>query len=222
MVDFRTESTIDGGYEVENLGEALEFQEFGGLDGGELAHLTQVIAFEVSNHDEFGDFFWGGEEVIGRFFISCRLVFSGTSAFDGAGSDGVSAEAEEQLRRGREDGLRFADLKEGGEWCRGDVAEGAIEVEGACEGGPRGDSPMAEVDLINIAGADVFLSLHDGLDEYFLRGFELEVEGLGGVKRFGVGRFCGGEITGEHVSDFEPFAGGVVEGEHVGVDSECE
>ena len=58
VVDVRAQPSVDGGDEVEDLLEALELQQLRDAHAAEFADLPEVVALEIGDHDEFGDFLW--------------------------------------------------------------------------------------------------------------------------------------------------------------------
>lgn len=55
-IDLRAQGSFHGGDEMENLRKSFELEQFRGFDGPELADLTEVVALQISDHDELSEF----------------------------------------------------------------------------------------------------------------------------------------------------------------------
>ena len=160
--DFFPEGASYCGEEVVDVGEFLELEELGDVDGAVVADLAEVVAEEVGDHDELGDFFGGGDEIVGGAFVVVGVGEAWSCAFDGAGLDGASGDAEEALGGGGEDLLGMAELgevEEGGVGGGGGAADLGVELVDIGLRGEGGGEALGEVDLVDVAGGDVVFGL---------------------------------------------------------------
>ncbi len=152
--DVGAELAFDGRDQVKDLFEALEAQEVGHAHAAVFADAPEIVAFQVGDHDEFGDFFGRGEQLVGGAFVAVGFRSPRAGAFDGTGDRVAAAEAQKSLRRSGEDG-------------------GAVEIEVSRVGSGRvvakrfverpsvagkvGRKAVSEADLIDVACSDVVL-----------------------------------------------------------------
>ena len=207
------EGSANGGDEVVDVLEFFELEHVGDLHGAVFTNLAEIVAEEVGDHDELGSFFFGTLEFEGRFGVEFGVGEAGAGAFDGAGFDFATGEAEEGLGRGRED---FAAIKVevGGGGGGGGVAEALVEREESAGCFAGSAEASREVDLVDVSRCDVVLGFENSGDEFGLverggPGAELEVDRRGGFA----------ELRGK-VSGFPPLAGLVVVNEDFGVNAE--
>ena len=92
--DAGTKAAFDGGDEVLDVGKSFEADEIGHLDGTEFADAAEVVAEEVSDHDQFGDFLGAGLEFVAELGVAGGIGMAGASALDGAGLNLRAAHAE--------------------------------------------------------------------------------------------------------------------------------
>ena len=57
---------------MEDLLEAFELQQFRHGHAAELADRAEVVALEVGDHDQLGDFLRRGEQIVGGFLVGVR------------------------------------------------------------------------------------------------------------------------------------------------------
>ena len=68
--------------------------EVGNLDGTEFADAAEVVAEEIGDHDEFGNFLGAGLEFVAELGVAGGVGVSRSGAFDGTGLDLGTAHAE--------------------------------------------------------------------------------------------------------------------------------
>ena len=157
-LDFRTQGAGDGGDEVVDLGERLEAEHFGDLDAAELAHLAEVVAEQVGDHDELGDFLGGGLEFVSGAAVLVGIGKPRAGALDGAGLDAAAGNFQEGLGRRTED-FAAVELEVGGHRRGRGVAQRFVEGEEIA--GDGGGERLGEICLIDVAGGDPFLDAGD-------------------------------------------------------------
>ena len=163
MGNVSPQGAADGGDEVVDVLEFFEAEHVGDLHGSEFADLADVVPEEVGDHDELGGFFFRLAEVEGGAGVELGIGEARAGAFDGAGFDLFSREAQEGLGRGGED-LASGEVQVRGEGSRGCSAKILVEVEESIWRGARGVDFPREVDLVDISGGDVFFGTSDGGD----------------------------------------------------------
>ena len=143
---------------MEDLLEALQLQQLGHGDAAVFADDAEVVALEVGDHHQLGDFLWRSEEVVGRLFVRRRFRAPRAGAFDRAGADRSSAHFQEGLRRGGKDRASIQ-LDE----CR--ARSGRVVAQGFVEcpriSAPRRGEAVREIYLIDVPLRDVILSPRD-------------------------------------------------------------
>ena len=163
MGNVRTQLAFDGGDEMEHLLETFQLQEVRDPHTAEFADLSQIVAQEVGDHEQFGALFFAADQIDRRALVGFRLVEAGPGAFDRTGADVPPAHFEKRFRRGGND-LAAAKVEECGVGRGAGRAEAQGERQGVRPLRPWGAEPVGEVDLIDIPGGDVILGpAHEGL-----------------------------------------------------------
>ena len=70
---------------------AFQLEELGDGDTAVFANAAEVVAFEVGDHDQLGDFLDGGDQVVGVALVALRVCPSGSGSLDGARYDPPAA-----------------------------------------------------------------------------------------------------------------------------------
>lgn len=153
---------MDGGDEVLNVAEPFEAGEVGDVHGAELGDTAEVVAEEIRDHDQLSHFFGVGLEFECKLGVTGGVDGTWAGAFDGAGANLASADAQEEFGRGR-DQLKILGVEESRERGRGGGQE-LVEQDASREL-PRDCEAMSDVDLVDVAGANVVLRPANGLLE---------------------------------------------------------
>ena len=82
--------------------KALELHELRDGDAAVFADLAEVVALEIGDHDQLGEFLRIGLELEGELLVAHRIAAARTRALDRARGDVPAADAQEKFRRGRE------------------------------------------------------------------------------------------------------------------------
>ena len=85
-----------------DLCKRLQLEHFGNLDAAELAGLAEIVAQQVGDHDELGDFLLGCLEFKRRAAVLVRIGETRAGALDRAGLDAAAGDLQKRLRRGTE------------------------------------------------------------------------------------------------------------------------
>ena len=141
-----------------HLREMLEVRELRDGDAAVLADLAEVVALEVGDHDELGEFLRVGLELEGELGVEDGIAAARARALDRTRGDVPAADAQEQFRRGGQD-AGVAEVEKGaagrgtaGEQMLEEAVGIAVEVSGEF---------LREVDLVDVAGGDVLLRAGD-------------------------------------------------------------
>ena len=120
--------------------------------------MTEIVALEVGDHDQFGAFFRRGQQLANRGGV---ILTARTRSFDRTRENPSSIDAQETFRRSAQDS-RVTELQKAGIGCGADGAQTRIKKRGILR--PRGRKGVGEIDLIDIARRDVFLRAVDKRD----------------------------------------------------------
>lgn len=182
------ESAFHRGDEVKDLWVGFNLPQFRNVDAAELADLTEVVALEVGDHEEFGTFFWGGQQIGAGMGIMLGVKrVAGTGTFDGASDNAATAEAKKKFR-GRGQHLGASQIEISRVRGRRDLAEAEITGKGIGPIRPGRLPRVSEVDLINVSRGDVSFGRDDAFDEVGAGrlGCEMQAGGRGGGWREGL------------------------------------
>ena len=134
-----------------DLREGLQFAQRGDMHAAVVADLTEIVALEVGDHDQFGALFRRGQQLAGHGGI---IATTRARSFDRTGENPSPVDTQEAFRRNAQNG-RVAKLQKAGIRRGTDGAQTRIKKRGILR--PWGRKRVGEIDLINIAGRDVFL-----------------------------------------------------------------
>ena len=147
-IDAGTQHAFDGGDEVEDLRVAFELHELRNGDAAVFADLAEVVALEVGDHDELGEFLGVGQELEGELLVTHGIAAARARAFDRARGDVAAANAEEKLGRGGQD-FGVTEIEEGTTGC-GATGEEVLEEAVGVAIERRGEF-LRQIDLVDVA-----------------------------------------------------------------------
>ena len=146
------------------------------MDAAELAHLPQVVALQVGDHEQLGILFDRGLQLLHRLLIALRVLRKpGPRALNRAGLNAAPAQMEKALGRGGENAL-VIQLQVGGIGRGGDSPQALVEPQGICLVRPRGLPWVGEVHLIDVPSGNVILRALDGGHEVRPRHLRPKIE----------------------------------------------
>ena len=175
-----------------HLREGLQLAKCGDMHAAIVADLTEIVALEIGDHDQFGAFFRRGQQLANRSLI---VRAARTCSFDRTRENPSSVDTQEAFRRSAQN-RRVTELQKAG--IRGGTGGAQTRIKKRGIRRPRGRKRVGEVDLINISGRDVFLRADHKRDPLVFAQASAEF-GAGGGRgpgfRLKRRRFPTGEIT---------------------------
>ena len=102
---------FDGRDQMLHLRESFEPRQFRRLHRAEFAHLAEIVAQQIGDHHQFGEFLRAGLEFVGELRVARRVGVARARALDGPRLDVRAAQAQKLFRRRRRD-LEIAAIEE--------------------------------------------------------------------------------------------------------------
>ena len=148
---------------------ALEDHELVDTNRARLTHTSEVIAFEIDQHDVFRPLLGMPQQGLGEQPVVHDVDAAGSGAGDRAGLDSPRPDADEPLGRGADD----PEVAEVGKARKGGrIRPPQALVEGLVRRQVAVYRPLSrQVDLKDIAFADVTVDLRDGVEIALFRVF---------------------------------------------------
>ena len=81
-----------------HLREPFEPRQFRCLHRAEFAHLAEIVAKQIGNHHQFGQFLLAGLQFVGELRVVCRIGVARACALDGPRLDVRTAQAQKLFR----------------------------------------------------------------------------------------------------------------------------
>ena len=101
MSDILAERADHGRDKVMDLFVAFQLEELRNGDTPVFANAAEIVAFQIGDHDQLGDFLGGSDEIVGIALIALRIRSPGTGALDRAGHDSAGRSVAESTRARR-------------------------------------------------------------------------------------------------------------------------
>ena len=106
------QTPLDRGDKMEDLLVGFEVQKLGNPHAAVFAHLPEIVALEIGDHDQFRGLLRRGFQFLGAEPVTVRIGLARPRALDRAGEDLAVRHLQETLRRGGND-LRAAVVEVG-------------------------------------------------------------------------------------------------------------
>ncbi len=141
----------------------LQPHEFRHAHRAVFADAAQIIAQQIGDHHQLRHFLGAGLEFVGELGVAIRIGRARARAFDRPRQNVRATEPQEKLRR-RRGNLKIAAIQERREWGGGHAGEFFVELPAAHRARRR--QPVREIDLVNVARANVALRPLNRRDEF--------------------------------------------------------
>ena len=108
-----SQPAFDGGNQMLHLRELFQPRQLRRLHGAKLAHFAQIVAQQIGDHHQFGQFLRAGLQFVGELRVARRVGIARARALDRPRLDVRTAHAQKLFRRRRRD-LEIAAIEKRG------------------------------------------------------------------------------------------------------------